>query len=328
MINEFAQHQIECIKEKCKMIRPLVAIHCFTYNQEEYLRKALNSFLAQKVNFSFVIIVHDDASIDNTAKILKEYAEIYPNLIFPIYEEENQFSRGNLILSKIMDEACLATGAKYIAWCEGDDYWIDPLKLQKQVDLLEKNSQATACYGAFKTVDNNDKEISIPFYEECMNQGKSGDQFEELVKTNYILTCTFMAKKEIIDSKIYQQRPNLIDYGLFLAAAYQGPLIYINEPLSAYRINPAGMMHTQQRKVSKLGCESQLYFWEIAIEDNHKITKNINNLTSLWRLEHRERAHNKYNTIKKLQKKSFLPYYFSMMLWFSNMVLKKLKIKK
>ena len=83
----------------------------------------------QKTNFRFEAIVHDDASTDGTATIIKEYAEKYPDIIKPILETENQYSKHDGSLRRIVDEACL--GGKYVAWCEGDDYWIDALKLQK-----------------------------------------------------------------------------------------------------------------------------------------------------------------------------------------------------
>lgn len=115
----------------------MVSIRCLTYNHEPYIRQCLEGFVMQKTNFRFEAIVHDDASTDGTVAIIREYAEKYPNIIKPIYETQNQYSKHDGSLGKIMSAAC--TG-KYIALCEGDDYWIDPLKLQKQVDFLECHS--------------------------------------------------------------------------------------------------------------------------------------------------------------------------------------------
>ena len=117
---------------------PLVSIRCLVYNHGPYLRQCLDGFVMQKTNFAFEAIVHDDASTDNSAEIIREYAEKYPDIIKPIYETENQYSKKDGSLNRIMIEA-IHPDAKYIAMCEGDDYWIDPLKLQKQVDFLEKN---------------------------------------------------------------------------------------------------------------------------------------------------------------------------------------------
>ena len=121
------------------MPTPLVAIRCITYNHEPYIRDALNGFVMQKTNFPFVAIVHDDASTDGTAEIIREYAAKYPNIIKPIFETENQYSKHDGSISRIMAEAQERSGAKYIAMCEGDDYWTDPNKLQKQVDFLESH---------------------------------------------------------------------------------------------------------------------------------------------------------------------------------------------
>jgi glycosyltransferase involved in cell wall biosynthesis len=118
---------------------PLVTIKCTAYNHELFLRKCLDGFVMQKTNFKFEAIVHDDASTDGTANIIREYAEKYPSIIKPIYETENQFTKGKL--AKIMDDAI--TG-KYAAICEGDDYWTDPHKLQRQVDFLEAHPDYSA----------------------------------------------------------------------------------------------------------------------------------------------------------------------------------------
>ena len=108
-----------------------VTIICDAFNHAPYIRNTLDHFVNQRVNFPFEILIHDDASTDGTAEIIREYAEKYPDIIKPILETENQYSKHDGSLERIMNEA--ATG-KYVAWCEGDDCWIDPLKLQKQVD--------------------------------------------------------------------------------------------------------------------------------------------------------------------------------------------------
>lgn len=126
--------------------RPLlVTIRCFTYNQERYIRECLEGFVMQKTNFRFEAIVHDDASTDGTADIIREYEEKYPDIIKPIYETENQYSKHDGSLGRIMDAH---THGKYVAVCEGDDYWIDPLKLQKQFDFMEVHPECSLCFHA------------------------------------------------------------------------------------------------------------------------------------------------------------------------------------
>ena len=115
----------------------MVTIRCITYNHEPYIRQCLEGFVMQKSNFRFEAIVHDDASTDGTAAIICEYAQKYPEIIKPIIETENQYSKHDGTIGRIMDAH---THGKYIAICEGDDYWIDPLKLQRQFDFLEAHS--------------------------------------------------------------------------------------------------------------------------------------------------------------------------------------------
>ena len=99
----------------------VVAIKCLAYNHEPYIRECLEGFVMQQTNFRFVAIVHDDASTDKTADIIREYETKYPEIIKPIYETENQYSKHDGSLGRIMDAAIDATRAKYIALCEGDD---------------------------------------------------------------------------------------------------------------------------------------------------------------------------------------------------------------
>lgn len=124
------------------MIKPLVSICCATYNHAPYIRQCLEGFIMQKTNIPFEIIINDDCSTDGTTEIVKEYAQKYPDIIKPIFHEENQYSKGIKALTTYVYPK--AKG-KYIALCEGDDYWVDPLKLQKQVDFMEEHSDYILC---------------------------------------------------------------------------------------------------------------------------------------------------------------------------------------
>jgi glycosyltransferase involved in cell wall biosynthesis len=123
-------------------MEPLVSICCITYNHGDYIRDAIEGFLMQETDFPFEIIIHDDASTDATADIIREYERKYPDIIKPIYQTENQYSKGE----KVTLFTLKAARGKYIALCEGDDYWIDPLKLQKQINEMEKRPE---CYISF-----------------------------------------------------------------------------------------------------------------------------------------------------------------------------------
>ncbi|MCQ2370485.1 MAG: glycosyltransferase family 2 protein [Akkermansia sp.] len=133
--------------------KPLVVIRSLVYNHEPYLRDCLEGFVMQQTTFPFVAVVHDDCSTDGSAAIIREYAERFPHIIKPVYETENQYSKQDGSLRRAMDEACAKYGAKYIALCEGDDYWTDPHKLQKQVDFLESHPDFTLafCNGVIQT---------------------------------------------------------------------------------------------------------------------------------------------------------------------------------
>ena len=145
---------------------PLVSVRCVTYNHEPYIAQALDGFLMQKTNFPFEVIVHDDASTDRTAEIIREYEARFPKIIKPIYETENQYSKHDGSLRRIMDAACKG---KYIAFCEGDDYWIDENKLQMQVDFLEKHDDYSTYYSNVEGIDKDGNPLYYvymiyPFY--------------------------------------------------------------------------------------------------------------------------------------------------------------------
>ncbi|MGB4079367.1 MAG: glycosyltransferase family A protein [Prolixibacteraceae bacterium] len=122
-------------------ITPMVSICCLTYNHEAYIKDAINGFLIQKTTFKVEIFIHDDASTDGTAEIVRDFADKYPDVIFPILQTENQYSKG---VGPLTNYVFPRARGKYIALCEGDDYWTDPLKLQKQVEFLEENEEYVA----------------------------------------------------------------------------------------------------------------------------------------------------------------------------------------
>lgn len=138
----------------------MLTIHCLVYNHEPYIRQCLDGFVKQKTNFSFEAIVHDDASTDHSVDIIREYAQKYPNIIKPVFETENQYSKHNGSIRNILEEN---TKGKYVAMCEGDDYWIDPYKLQKQVDFLENHPECVySCHRYLVYNDNTKEKYLIP----------------------------------------------------------------------------------------------------------------------------------------------------------------------
>lgn len=218
---------------------PLVSIRCTVYNHEPYLRQCLDGFVMQKTNFAFEAIVHDDASTDNSAEIIREYAEKYPDIIKPIYETENQYSKQDGSLDRIMNEH---THGKYVAFCEGDDYWTDPLKLQKQVEILEKNSNIGLVFSKVKYWSET-KQIFEQVFGEKTNFKKL------LYEGNTIPTLSVCIRKEIIIDYYKNIRPSTYnwlmgDYPLWIYCAKYYNLYFIDDILGIYRILNESASHS------------------------------------------------------------------------------------
>lgn len=136
---------------------PVVSICCITYNHEEYIEDSLKGFLMQETEFPFEILIHDDASLDNTAEVIRRYQKKYPKIIKPVIQIENQYSKRQ---SVNLDFNLLRAKGRFIAMCEGDDYWIDSKKLAKQVNFLEKNTNFIATYHNVNVIDENGDQIN------------------------------------------------------------------------------------------------------------------------------------------------------------------------
>ena len=208
-----------------------VAIKCLVYNHEPYLRECLEGFVMQQTDFPFVAIVHDDASTDHSADIIREYAAKYPDIIHPIYETENQYSKKNGSLTKIMDTALAATGAPYIALCEGDDYWTDPKKLQKQVDFLESHPEYSMCFSNAKVIGGTNEEVHM--YDFLQNRDY---QAIDILKKWTIPTCTVLYRRGV---RLVPNKSIVFgDIYLFLQLAQQGKVRCQNEEMACYRRHP------------------------------------------------------------------------------------------
>ena len=230
----------------------LVSIVCITYNHENYIEDAINGFLMQKTDFNFEILIHDDASTDNTAKIIRKYEEKYPSLIKVIYQKENQYSQGKALESNLYK---MARG-KYLAMCEGDDYWIDENKLQKQVDFLENNEEYYATYHNVLIVDEKGKEIddgreSYLIREEFDIQGIEKNfsfipgQTASIVSRNFYKDL--LEKKIDIDS--YKTNGDMKLVVIFLA---MGKIKIFKDIMSSYRRSYVGDSWTARTKNKNL----------------------------------------------------------------------------
>lgn len=266
------QRQIDHIAEVCKRIKPLVVIRSITYNHEKYLRDALEGFVMQKTDFPFVAVVHDDASTDKTAEILREYAEKYPEIILPIYENENQYSKHDGSISRIMCAAQNATGAKYVALCEGDDYWTDPDKLQRQVDFLESHPDYSMCVTNAQARNADTHEILWEYnhFEDDVDLEMS----DMILKGGgYLPTASFVFK-----SDIYCQIPKCVqklyvgDYPLQIWMRYKGNVRFIKDKTTIYRIGGVGSWTQRNENVS---FENRKEIWK----KHHKLLQVMNECT-------------------------------------------------
>lgn len=179
--------------------KPLVSIICTTYNHETYIRKCLEGFVSQKASFIFEAIVHDDASTDNTQQIIKEYQAKYPEIIKPILQKENQYSKGVDIIGNFIMP--LVQG-RYIAMCEGDDFWIISDKLQRQVDYMEQNSKCSLCFTRARTVDTVSNSI-LPLFSKTEEKDYSEKDFI----TNWVSpTATMLVTREVIEAYVIAKK--------------------------------------------------------------------------------------------------------------------------
>ncbi len=208
----------------------LVSINCITYNHEKYIGQAIESFLSQETNFNYEIIIGDDCSTDNTKKIVEEYVEKYPNKIRLITDVKNVGARNNEI--RIHN----ASRGKYIAICEGDDYWIDNKKLQKQIDYMEKNQECTLCFHNAKKFDDVAQEYCGLMIDSKFKSMEIGE--EKFLELQFIPTASTVYRKEAKENfPNWYMNAIVGDLPSHLILIDRGYAYYIDEIMSAYRVN-------------------------------------------------------------------------------------------
>ena len=214
---------------------PLVSICCVTFNHEKYIRDALDSFLMQKTSFPYEIIIHDDASTDRTPEIIQSYADKNTN-IFPVMQNENQYSRKIKIFPNFVFPL---VRAKYIALCEGDDYWTDPYKLQKQIDYMEDHTECSLCLHASTDVSETGEFIkkreryktdSIVSMEDLILGGGGFAAFASTL---------FPSEFRNLLPDYYHKSP-VGDVPLHLFLASRGEVFYLHDNMSSYRTSVPG----------------------------------------------------------------------------------------
>jgi glycosyltransferase involved in cell wall biosynthesis len=240
---------------------PMVSICTLAYNHEKYVVDAIESFLNQEVNFKIEILIHDDASEDNTAEIISKYRCEYPHLIKTLIQTKNQYSQGvdpewNFLIP-------MAKG-KYIALCEGDDYWTDPLKLQKQVDFLESHPDYSVCVGGYTSYMETEKSMGSTHITSMDNDTDEGFTFslEEMKHAWLTKLLTSVVRRDILesyDATVYKYHRD-IHFFYHLIKGHKA--YYMRENFGVHRVHPGGVNSMRQGVVNSraaYNCYRELY---------------------------------------------------------------------
>ena len=213
---------------------PLVSVLCLVYNHEKFLTETIKGFLNQKTNFVFEVVIHDDASTDNSADIIRKFEKEYPDLFKPIYQKVNQHSIEVGRISRIIFSAA---NGKYSAFCEGDDYWTDPYKLQKQVDFLEANPDYSM----------SGHRVAIYKEESKKMRGKSPKNKSTLYAKDIITGASVPTLSMVFRTKFIKDLPDIYykapvkDLFLKIHLSTKGKAIFFNEIMGVYRSHPGGI---------------------------------------------------------------------------------------
>lgn len=272
----------------------IVSICCLTYNHANSIIDTIEGFLMQKTTYRFEILIHDDASTDNTPKIIREYEKKYPELFICIYQQENQYSKG---IKPSPTYVWPRAQGKYLAFCEGDDYWIDPYKLQKQIDFLESNPDYGMVHTDFQ-IRSNEKVYNRTLGTKSIN---SGFIFNDLLTSDYhIATLTVVVRKNLVSETLHKD-PNIFktaamgDYPLWLGISSKYKIKYFPEITAIYRKTEGSLSNSNvyHQRVNFLNSSKivQNYF---AIKENASVfiifkikKKYLKELYSIQRTGHR-----------------------------------------
>lgn len=243
---------------------PLISICCITYNHGSFIRKCLDGFLMQQCNFEYEILIYDDASTDNTQSVIREYQEKYPEIIKPIFQEENQYSKG--VRGMMAKFNFPRAKGKYIALCEGDDYWTDPFKLQKQVDFLEANPEYSLVCGGFisKNEETGEEKVELKEVEASPDHTEKGFDItlERLLKQWLTKTLTLMYRKSALDLKDFQKYKYAKDFHLNYELLKKGKGYYMKEIFGVYHVHDGGIfsqLSQQKRYLNYFNVFEEMY---------------------------------------------------------------------
>lgn len=253
----------------------MVTVVCCTYNHENYIEQTLKGFLMQKTNFPVQYIIRDDASTDKTADVIRKYEAQYPGVFTAIYNKENQYYKEVPYFStKVMN----STDSKYVALCEGDDYWCDENKLQKQVDAMESDESITLCLHAHYELNAQTGKKKARFPYKKTGVIETGEVFLEPYGI-MPATCSMLMRTSVI-----REYPEDIlhspvgDRNRRMYLADQGKVYYIAEPMGVYRVNNphsfGGNLYEAERSLLLVN-RMNAFFDEFDAYTNHKYSTYI-----------------------------------------------------
>ncbi len=264
---------------------PLVSVYCMTYNQEKTIAETIESILAQKTDFSYELIIHDDASTDGTTEIVKHYAEAYPEIIRPIFQKENQYFKCNLIKTFIHP---IARGA-FIAICEGDDYWTDPAKLQKQAEYMLSDPQCMLCFHAVQQLNADG---TLMNFRPIKKTGKVEPSLIIRRGGMFCPTVSCMFRKEVMDTwPQFRDEADVYDYPAQVLAVSMGNAYYIDSIMGVYRFASEGSWTAQHKdEVQYRHIENETNWLQLFDEyTNHLYSSDIQyHLAHMWFTEYRK----------------------------------------
>lgn len=251
---------------------PVVSVCVQTYQHVNYIKQCLDGILMQQTNFAFEILLGDDASTDGTREICLEYAQKHPDKIrFFLHHRENNIAiNGNPTgRFNFMYNLYNARG-KYIALCEGDDYWTDPLKLQKQVDFLEQNPEYSLCFHNVKIYN----EELTSFQDDIITRNvPQSTNEEDLAKGNYIHTPSVVLRNDF-EIPEWFNKVTMGDWSLYMLSVNNRKIYKFNEEMAVYRLHPNSIW-------SKLEQEKRNELTRVNVEalfKNLKLSSNVKNI--------------------------------------------------
>lgn len=292
-----------------------VWVRCATFNHAPYITDTMNGFCMQQTEFPFVCVIIDDASKDGEQAVIEQYlhdhfttesteeTDEYRLTVARCIENNNCYFAAFMLkynhysIKKSRDEYAkrITSDTKYVAMCEGDDYWTDPLKLQKQVDALDTNPHAVLVYTGFRNIDAENKPIERPRLEGFTRISHSGENLPTLLRHgNYVMTLTTVYRREVLQSETFKNCPYKLDFALTLTAALMGDFIWLPEQTACYRSLESGMILSNRLKVREMIYEIYRYYSGLLMHGQCKPLSfgqriSITTLILMWALKKKDR---------------------------------------